>query len=579
MKIRLGALVVFLVLALAAAAQPGAGPDVTVQMVPETDAVHPGTTIRVAVLVNLGEDKWHVNAHVPSDPFLIPTELSLGAAGGLSMAGAAYPESTTITLEGTGQELAVYGREFVIGVLLNAAPDTAPGEYVLEGALRYQACDERQCMPPKSLAVSVPVKVAAATEPLTAQRPELFEGMAFDAAPAAPEAPPAAEAAAPPQSDADWRALADAFDTTGSAGGYLNAGEFLRFLDQVESGAADVGGDRFAGMSLWLIVLTVVGGGLLLNLTPCVLPLIPINIAIIGAGARAGSRARGFLLGAVYGLAIAVAYGALGLVVILGVSSAFGQLNAAWWFNGAIAVVFVALSLAMFDVFLIDFTRFQAKLGVRGNEGRSLVVAYLMGTVSALLAGACVAPVVISTIVYAQNQYAQGRAFALFLPFLLGLGMAMPWPFAGAGLSFLPKPGKWMERVKYAFGVLILLFAAYYGYLAWSLFSARYLVDREAVKASVARLDEEGWHRSLAEGLAAAKAEGKPVFVDFWATWCKNCLTMNETTFRNEEVRGRLERYVKIKYQAEDPSEPETAAVMQRYGAVGLPTYVTLKPR
>ena len=97
-----------------------------------------------------------------------------------------------------------------------------------------------------------------------------------------------------------------------------------------------------------------------------------------------------------------------------------------------------------------------------------------MGVVAALLAGACVAPVVISVLLLSARWYGEGMVAGLLLPFLLGLGMALPWPFAGAGLSFLPKPGKWMKWVKYSFGALILLFAVYYGGLAANLFMTRH---------------------------------------------------------------------------------------------------------
>ena len=110
-------------------------------------------------------------------------------------------------------------------------------------------------------------------------------------------------------------------------------------------------------MSLLLIVL----GGAGLNLTPCVLPLIPINLAIIGAGARASSRRRGFALGATYGLGMALVYGVLGLVVVL-TGSKFGTLNSSAWFNVGIAVVFLIMSLAMFDLVNVDFSRFQGRI-------------------------------------------------------------------------------------------------------------------------------------------------------------------------------------------------------------------------
>ena len=203
------------------------------------------------------------------------------------------------------------------------------------------------------------------------------------------------------------------------------------------------------------IVALVLFGGLALNLTPCVLPLIPINLAIIGAGTRAGSRARGFALGSAYGVAMALVYGVLGLGVIL-TAGTFGTVNASPWFNVAIALLFVLLGLAMFDVLTIDFSRFQTALSPESSGSGSFLVAFTMGGVAALLAGACVAPVVIQVIVFSSSLYAKGTAIALALPFLLGLGMALPWPVAGAGLSVIPRPGPWMVRVKQVFGVFIL---------------------------------------------------------------------------------------------------------------------------
>src|SRR5690606_4713227 len=136
----------------------------------------------------------------------------------------------------------------------------------------------------------------------------------------------------------------------------------------------------------------------------------------------------------------------------------------------------IVLALAMFDLILIDFSKFQSKLGIKKEKG-SFIFAFIMGTINALLAGACVAPAVIAVLLYAPDAYADGSAVRLRLPFLLGVGMALPWPFAGAGLSLLPKPGMWMVRVKQAFGVFILGFALYYAYLGYTLFSDRYFVD------------------------------------------------------------------------------------------------------
>ena len=98
---------------------------------------------------------------------------------------------------------------------------------------------------------------------------------------------------------------------------------------------------------------------------------------------------------------------------------------------------------------------------------------------------------------------------------------------------------------------IILVTAAYYGYLGYELLSSRW-VDPGAVASSVEAKIKEGWTPSLAEGLAAAEREHKPVLVDMWATWCKNCLTMDKTTLQNGDVKAALAGYVKVKFQTED---------------------------
>jgi thiol:disulfide interchange protein len=550
-------------------------------LVPAALEIAPGGSARTAITVRLPEG-FHMNSDKPREENLIPLTVSMEEVPAVSGATAAFPDALDLKQEGSALPLRVFEREFAIGLQVNAAADAPAGAHKLPLRVRYQACDEKQCyLPitaPLELNLSVSSSAAAATPPAAIAKLDFANAAPVPIVAPRTIAPAPAKPATPAdlsrRSDfakADPLAMLDNFVVRGTEGGYLPAATFTKFVQDAQAGVARRG--MFEGRGPLAILLIVFLGGLALNLTPCVLPMIPVNLAIIGAGSQGASRSRGLLLGSVYGAAMAVVYGVLGLIVILSAQT-FGTINASPWFNLAIAVLFVALALAMFDVFEIDFSKYSANVGTGSSRG-SVMLAFTMGGVAALLAGACVAPVVIQVVLFSTNLYATGTPAALALPFVLGLGMAAPWPVAGAGISALPKPGAWMVRVKQGFGVIILLTAAYYAYTAYGIFRDR-SVDPAQVSSSVNELLKEGWHADLAEGLAVAQREGKPVLIDMWATWCKNCLTMDKTTLVDPSVKAALDGFVKIKFQAESPDESPAREVMQRFGAVGLPTYVVL---
>lgn len=442
------------------------------------------------------------------------------------------------------------------------------GDWTQDAAVTigYQGCSESSCFFPQSQVL------------------KLDGAGAESGGGARNEAPQAATAA-----------MLDRFSVVARAAGYMRKGEFLDFLGSADKSQA--GGHAVrqpAGASVrtafrlfaanpveffrqygiyWTLALILIGG-LLLNLTPCVLPMIPINLAIIGVGTQGAGRARGLLLGTIYGAGIACIYGLLGGVVVL-TGATFGALNSHPVFNAAIAVLFVLLGLALFDVFAIDLTRFQGTMGEGIARRGKYVAAFGMGGISALLAGACVAPVVIAVLVLSGNLYSQGVNAGMMLPFVLGIGMALPWPLAGAGLSFLPKPGKWMSAVKYGFGVLILLLALYYANLAYR--GWRGPSARVSAQAGVFQIGADGGAAAWASALETAEREHKPVFVDFWATWCKNCEAMEATTFRDSAVEERLKGFVVVKCQAENPRDPATQAMLSRFEVRGLPSYLVLR--
>jgi thiol:disulfide interchange protein DsbD len=253
--------------------------------------------------------------------------------------------------------------------------------------------------------------------------------------------------------------------------------------------------------------------------------------------------------------------------VILRSGLFIGTLQSSPWFSLAVALLFGALALSLFDLFAIDLTRYSGRLGIRGQ---GLFAAFLMGGLSAILAGACVAPVVLAVLLLAGTLTTEGVAGAQLLPFVLGLGMALPWPFAGAGLSVLPRPGAWMVRVERAFGAILLGMCLYYGYLAFIGFMPTAVSER---KGSILAGDAEAWRQALGQ----AEKEGKPVFVDFWATWCKNCTAMEKSTFQDPQVVERLKKYYVILVQTEQPKHPEAKEMLHAFGIRGLPGFAVLK--
>jgi thiol:disulfide interchange protein len=461
------------------------------------------------------------------------------------------PESYVIKDKFSGKEKKVFGETFTATCTL---PELPQSELTLK--VHFQGCDPANCFFPedRTFKISPNGTVARLDEE-------------SDAAPAQ-------------VGSAEWRDLATGFSVANRGSGYLNEKAFLGFLDTAQSGTLGVAAAE-TGSGFWSMLTTmtlIVLGGAALNLTPCILPMIPINLAIIGAGAQAGSKKRGFALGATYAAGMAVAYGVLGLVVVL-TGSKFGTLNSSPWFNLGIAIVFLVLALGMFDLLSIDLSRFQSGSGGGAAASKSkFVVAYTMGTVAALLAGACVAPVVISVLVQATALHAKGVIIGLLLPFLLGIGMGLPWPFAGAGLSFLPKPGKWMLRVKYAFGVLIIGFAAYYGHLSFGIFRTEATLLAHAAEDRTTANSTDTLAEDLSKALRDAQADGRPVFIDFWASWCKNCSAMEHTTFAAASVKERLAAFHVVRFQAERPNQSPAKEVLDCFNVLGLPSYVVLLP-
>lgn len=345
--------------------------------------------------------------------------------------------------------------------------------------------------------------------------------------------------------------------------GFMDRETFLNFLPD-SIGTAVVEGigsaaeqSMFDGKSAVAVLFLTFIGGIALNLTPCVLPMIPINLSIIGASGNKSKR-HGIIRAGIYSFGMVVACGITGGFAVLGGAS-LGGLAATWYFNLIAAIVFLLLGISMFDLINLDLSKYQTKF--RTPSSAKLIGIFLLGGMTAVLAGACVAPVVIAIMIYSAGLYASGVMWGFFLPFLLGIGMALPWPLLAAGISLLPKPGGWMIHVKHVFGLLIILIGLYYGIQAWKI----YFPEQSPEDKS-----------KLYTALIESKKSGKPVFVDFYADWCKNCIAMDKTTFQDPAVKEKLKSYEFVKIDATNTSDPNIKKLLDLYGIKGLPAFLIL---
>ena len=255
--------------------------------------------------------------------------------------------------------------------------------------------------------------------------------------------------------------------------------------------------------SFWTVLAGFFGFGLLLSLTPCVFPMIPILSGIIAGQQKQLTKTSGFLLALAYVLGMAITYALAGVAAALSGTLISAALQNPWAL-GFGALVFVALALSMFGFFELQLpSSIQSKFSDSANKmkGGSFVGVFTMGALSAVIVGPCVAPPLAAALVYiAQTGDTVLGGAALFV---LALGMGVPLLLIGLSAgALLPKAGGWMNAVKYFFGVMMLAIAIYLispiipawvNMLLWALLliaSAVYLNALEPLTGQVS-----GWKR------------------------------------------------------------------------------------
>ena len=495
---------------------------------------NPGSNPTLEVQLTVKEP-FHVNANPATEDFLIPTQIVVKSAPGLTVGKAIYPAATLKKFTFFEKKLAVYQGTVVVRVPLKLAPNFKGG---LSGTVKYQACSDKACLPPATAKWSLGAGTSASTS--GAITPKTGLAGTTDTA----------------SLDAQANQLRQQFgvaglpsivflDASGQQRRDLRAGEELTLagmtqkLDalhsgqQLETDAASAGGwlGRLQKAPLWAQLALVFVGGLLLNLTPCVYPMIPITIGYFGSQSG-GSSSRTFSLALFYVLGLSLVYSALGVSAAL-TGNLFGSTLQSPLAIGFVAIVLFALSLSMMGVFTINPP--QALMAHSGAK-KGIWGALAMGALLGIVAAPCVGPVVAALLTYVGARANVALGFGLF--FALSLGLGMPYlllgTFSGA-IKSLPRSGAWLEKSKKFFAVPLLLASFYYAYLAVQPAFAHN-------ETPVTQIADAHWQPATLAAVEAAKAAGQPVVLDFRADWCLPCLKMEREIFHEKQTLEAAEK-------------------------------------
>jgi len=388
----------------------------------------------------------------------------------------------------------------------------------------------------------------------------------------------------------------------------------------------------FKDGNFWLIVVSFLGFGLLLSLTPCVFPMIPILSGIIVGRGHKITHTHAFLLSLAYVLGMAITYAVAG--VAAGYSGALIS-NALQtpWVLGSFAAIFVVLSLSMFGLYELQLpAALQSRLTDTSNKlhGGHLTGVFAMGALSAIIMGPCVAAPLAGALLYiSQTHDAVLGGSALFA---MGMGMGVPLLIIGTSAgTLLPKAGPWMESVKRFFGVLMLALAIWIvspviplaaQMLAWAvllIFCAIHLHALDPLPSNARGIKKLGKALGIISlllgvayligalsgardilrplgtlqntaGVAApaeaklfervkslaalearvAQAQGRVVMLDFYADWCISCKEMERFTFSDPAIHARMGKALLLQADV-TANDADDKALLQRFQLFGPP--------
>jgi thiol:disulfide interchange protein DsbD len=519
-------------------------------------SIRPGEAFKLALVTTI-RPGFHINSHEPEDEFLVPTVAEFDAAEGIGWEPVFYPIPVWESLTFSEKRVSVYQGTVSMIVVGKVNEDLPPGQISLSGRLRYQPCDDKACYMPETVEFSTALRVVSAAEPSETIHHEIFQGR--------PE---------------------------------LTADE-IRVKEVIEKGL-------LYAMGMFLVF------GLALNLTPCVYPVIPMTVGFFGSQGRQKKR-RTFLLASYYVVGIAVVFSALGLLSGLA-GKQWGFLFQSPWFVIAVSVVILSMAASMFGAFEITVPQFLMRLGGKSRQGG--IGAFVMGLTVGVVIAPCAAGVVIGLVGIIAKLGMVFLGAVLF--FVMGLGLGMPYLFLAVSsglMSHLPKSGMWMVWIRKVFGILLIGVAVYFlvpqaqqapdqmlfylgvlgvfgGILLGFLDRAEGFGGRsfKIIRTVVGCVMIVGGILCVNRGLhpapkgvawvhtdTQARAEGKPLLLDFYAQWCGVCKQLDRETFSDKRVVEMAEHFVMAKIDLTTPTAA-SSALREKFRIAAMPTIVFVGP-
>ncbi len=530
------------------------------------------------VLLNAKIDNtWHINSNKPNDEFLIPSVVSV-KGNGIKLTGVKYPKAHDITLSFSDTPVSVYEGDVKFELTIAVDKSAAPGKQTVEIKLNYQACNDQSCLPPTSVKTDLELEILPSAA-AKVEEPRVIDQSEEPIQSIEPPVTQKVEETVLPQ-----EVVKPEEDTLAST---------------LES----------SGILLSLILIFL--GGLALNLTPCVYPLIPITIGYFGGQAE-GKTSRLFLLGILYVLGMALTYSVIGVITSLS-GAVFGTLLQNPFVITGIALLFIVLALSQFGVY--EF-KLPDKLVMKAGGAKGGVMgAFFMGLTMGIVAAPCIGPFVLGLVTYVA---AKGDPFYGFLMFfVLALGLGFPYLllalFSGK-IKKLPRAGDWMEGVKHIFGFILLGMAFFFvdpilpksiqGYALpiFGIIAAAILlfIDKTANQIKGFKLFKTvfsvivlaisiwalipseklspDWQKFSIASYEQSLKNNESMLIDFYADWCIPCKELDALTFSDPRVIKELESYTSYKVdmtQMNDANEE----LRKKFNVIGMPTVLIINSK